>query len=401
MAEITLNVKMLGGFSITYNGQEVVLGRNKNAKFIKVLQIVWLAGERGISRGQLVSRIYSDQELLTNLSNSINNLFYQMRKQMVKSGLPDYEYIVKKDSLFVIDDKTEIITDVGRFIEAYAKAEQASDIENKLEYCLKAFDLYAGELLPENAGEVYVITDSALLHKRYKRLVDWLGNYYKEHNNYQKMYNIYEKAAGIYPADDFQAGEIDALVSREMYKEAYELYDKTVRYYKEELGIVPTEKLAECYNRMNDHLSSGERRLSDIQEEIKSLRRERKGAYYCSYPGFVDCYHLLSRTMERSGQSIFIMLCTLTDYSGKPIYNREKLKKRSEELNEIIQYTLRYGDAYCKYSDSQFLILLTGSPYEGADVVAERIVKKIKEKIGYKVTINCSAASIAELPEVK
>ena len=400
MAEITLHVRMLGGFSITWDGKEVVLGRNKSAKFIKVLQIVWLAGDRGISKGQLISRIYTDRELLTNLSNSINNLFYQMRKQMVKSGLPDYEYVVKKDSMFMIDEKTEIITDVALFIKAFGKAERASDTEEKLKFYTEAFNLYLGELLPENAGEVQVITDSALLHKRYEKVINWLGHYYKEQKNYPKMYSIYDRAASIYPADDWQAGQIDSLVCREMYKDAYDLYDKTVRYYKEELGIQPTEKLADCYNRMTDHLSTGEKRLSDIQEEMISLRTERSGAYFCSYPGFVDCYHLLSRTMERSGQSIYVMLCTLTDYNGKPIANREKLKLRSDELKEIIRISLRFGDAYCKYSDSQYLILLTGSPYEGADVVAARIVKKIKETIGYKVTINCSAASIAKLPEL-
>lgn len=401
MAEITLNVRMLGGFSITYDGREVVLGRNKSAKFIKVLQIVWLAGDRGISKGQLVSRIYSDQELLTNLSNSLNNLFYQMRKQMVKSGLPDYEYVVKKDSMFMIDEKTEIITDVGLFIDFCSKGDRASDTEEKLANYIKAFDIYIGELLPENASEVQVITDSTLLHKRYSKVVQWLGDYYKEQKNYPQMYRIYEKAARIYPADDWQAGQIDSLVCREMYKDAYDLYDKTVRYYKEELGIQPTERLAECYNRMNDHLSSGDRRLSDIQEEIVTLRSDRKGAYYCSYPGFVDCYHLLCRTMERSGQSIYLMLCTLTDYNGKPIANRDKLKLRSDELQEVIKYSLRYGDAFCKYSDSQYLILLTGLPYEAADIVSSRIVKRLKETIGYKVTINCSAASIAELPEQK
>jgi tetratricopeptide (TPR) repeat protein len=228
---------MLGGFSITHDGREVVLGRNKSAKFIKVLQIVWLAGDRGISKGQLVSRIYSDQELLTNLSNSLNNLFYQMRKQMVKSGLPDYEYVVKKDSMFMIDEKTEIITDVGLFIDFCSKGDRASDTEEKLAYYIKAFDIYIGELLPENASEVQVITDSALLHKRYARVVQWLGDYYKDQKNYPQMYRIYEKAAKIYPADDWQAGQIDSLVSREMYKDAYDLYDKTVRYYKEELGI--------------------------------------------------------------------------------------------------------------------------------------------------------------------
>ncbi|MCR4901265.1 MAG: hypothetical protein K6A23_00285 [Butyrivibrio sp.] len=396
MAEITLYVKMLGSFSITWNDKEIVLGRNKSAKFIKVLQIVWLAGEKGITKGQLVSRIYSDQEILTNLSNSINNLFYQMRKQMIKSGLPDYDYIVKKDSVFYIDDKTEIITDVWQFINAYSMAERADSEELKLKWYTRAFDIYVGELLPENAGELHVVTDSTLLKKRYKKVISWLGQYYKNQKRFADMYKIYERAALIYPDEDYQEGELEALIKRDMFKEAYELYDKTSRYYKEELGIEPSETMTAYYNSMSEHFNNGEKRIEDIKNEIVSLRPDKEGAYYCSYPGFVDCYHMMARTMERSGQSVYVMLCTLKDYMGNSFNNKDKLKIRSDELNEIIKGTLRYGDVYCRYSDSQYLILLSGSPGEGTEIVRERIRKKIIEKIGYKISVTFSAASIVE-----
>ena len=40
-----LTVRMLGGFSLSYQGEEIVLGRNTTAKFVQLLQLLWLRGE--------------------------------------------------------------------------------------------------------------------------------------------------------------------------------------------------------------------------------------------------------------------------------------------------------------------------------------------------------------------
>ena len=36
----TLTVRMLGGFSLSYQGEEIVLGRNTTAKFVQLLQLL-------------------------------------------------------------------------------------------------------------------------------------------------------------------------------------------------------------------------------------------------------------------------------------------------------------------------------------------------------------------------
>ena len=83
----TLTVRMLGGFSLSYQGEEIVLGRNTTAKFVQLLQLLWLLGDKGISKQQIVRCLYEDDEL-SNPNNSFNNLIFQMRKQMVAAGLP-------------------------------------------------------------------------------------------------------------------------------------------------------------------------------------------------------------------------------------------------------------------------------------------------------------------------
>ena len=94
-----LQVRLLGKFSLIYDGKEVTPGRNNASKFTQLLQIVWLQGDKGVYKDELISALYGEEETL-NISNSFNNLLYQMRKQMVAAGLPAQSYVKKHKKMF-------------------------------------------------------------------------------------------------------------------------------------------------------------------------------------------------------------------------------------------------------------------------------------------------------------
>ena len=122
-------------------------------------------------------------------------------------------------------------------------------------------------------------------------------------------------------------------------------------------------------------------------------------AYYCSYPCFADVYHIFSQNMERTGQPICLMLCTLVDYEGKVIQNSEKRKARSEYLKQAIGQSLRRGDAYTRYSCSQYLILLVGISQEDCVMIYRRIHRKFRELAGPRAEFSYYVTSLEELPE--
>lgn len=101
--------------------------------------------------------------------------------------------------------------------------------------------------------------------------------------------------------------------------------------------------------------------------------------------------------MERTGRSIFLMLCTVVDYEGKMIQNQEKLKVRSEALKEAIYKSLRQGDAYTKYNNSQYLVLLVGTRQEDCDIIYRRILRKLKELAGTRAEFKYNVVSLADL----
>ncbi|MCR5101816.1 MAG: bacterial transcriptional activator domain-containing protein [Butyrivibrio sp.] len=391
---------MLGNFVVRYQGKEVVLGRNTTSKFVQILQIVWLSGKDGISKELLIKSLY-DVESQANINNSFNNVIYQMRRQMIKAGLPDRNYIKKKGGVFYTDENIDIKVDVLDFKELCYQAEKETDEEKKYDMYMEALALYKGDLLPDLNTEIWVITESAQLEKMFKEAVSYAGAYARKDKSYDIMYRIYTKAAEIHPDQYWQVDQIDALILMGYFKEANSLYDKTVRFYSDEMGIPISEKMLECYERMSEKIVNEPGKITEIQSDIRQKNRpeEKDLAYNCSYPGFIDAYHVLCRNMERSGYSVFMMLCTIVDYEGKVIQNEEKLKQRSEALKKAIAVTLRQGDTYTKYSESQYLILLVGTSQEDCEIIYKRLVNKLKEIAGTRVELKYNVVSLAELEQ--
>jgi DNA-binding SARP family transcriptional activator len=397
-----LQVNMFGGLAITYEGKNVSIGKNKTAKYIQLLEIVWLAGEAGIQKDQLTGILY-DREEQSNLSNSFNNLIYQMHKQMDRAGLPELDYVVNKDGVFFTDENVVIDSDVLRFKDNIVKARQQENEADSIPYYKAAFDEYRAEILPELATAEWLIIRSVQLQKMYAESVIALGSYYEERKDFEEMHHVFKKAAELYPDDEWQIGEINALIGMEAFKEAYAVYDETVRYYTDELGVTPSNDLLECYEKMSRQITNVPGKILQIRDGILEHRGavsdNDEGAYDCSFPSFIDAYHILSRNMERSGQSVYMMLLNIVDYEGKKITNQAKLETRAKLLQEAISLTLRQGDTYCKYSASQYLLLLVGTNKESCKTVYRRLLNKFKLLAGPRTELEYSVVSLADLPD--
>ena len=356
-----LQVNMFGGLAITYEGKNISIG------------------------------------------NSFNNLIYQLHKQIKKSGLPDHDYVVNRDGIFFADDSIELDSDVLRFVHNIEAARATDDETEMISLYRAAFDEYRAEVLPELATQEWLIIKSVQSQKMYAEAVVALGSYYEKKKYYETMHRIYKKAAELYPDDEWQIGEINALIGMESFKEAYAVYDETVRYYTDELGVTPSNDLLECYDKMSRQITNTPGKILQIRDGILEHRGavagDDDGAYDCSFPSFIDAYHILSRNMERSGQSVYMMLLNIVDYEGKRITNAAKLETRAKLLQEAIALTLRQGDTFCKYSASQFLLLLVGTNKESCKTVYRRLLNKFKLLAGPRTELEYSVVSLADLPD--
>ena len=374
-----LVLKMLGGYTLTYGEKPIILGRGNLTKSVQLLQLLLLHVDTGIAKEELVQALYDWEDVL-DTNNSLNSMIYRLKNQLVMAGMPKEDYISIKNGICKWTGSMPVQVDVVDF-ENYLAAVKDADKEKKRELLEQAMALYRGELLPPLSNELWVTVESVRLKKLYMSCVLQLCEILEERQEYAQMYAIYKKAAEMYPFDEWQEKQIDTLQKMERFDEAFKIYQDTVRLYSEELGAPPSLKMRELLQKMNGKLLNSENDFLKIQSRLRE-EEWKNGAYDCAYPSFVDTYRLMCRIAERSRQSIHLMVCRLyCEAAGSKPGKSEGLL-----LGRVIGSSLRRGDAYTRYSESQYLILLSSASKESFEMIFQRIAEKFETE---KEDANC------------
>lgn len=390
-AKLVLN--MLGGYTLTYDDKPITLGRGNLTKSVQLLQLLLLHIQNGIAKEELVQALY-DWEDVTDTNNSLNSMIYRLKNQLAAAGMPKEDYISIKNGICRWSGSMPVEIDVVSF-ENYVNQAAEAKADEKRELLKNAVALYRGEFLPQLSNELWVTVESVRLKKMYVSSVQQLGEILEKDQEYQQMYDMYKHASTLYPFDEWQEKEIDTLQKMERYDEAFRIYQETVRLYSEELGAPPSARMRELLRKMNGKLLNSENDFLKIQARLKE-EGNRSGAYFCAYPSFVDTYRLMCRTIERSGQSVYLMACSV--FYENPSAKTDK--KAEEILGKCIEKVLRRGDVYTRYSGSQYLILLPTAQRENCDMIFERIERQFeKENKNRDCWVEYEVTEIIDFPE--
>lgn len=398
-----LRVRMFGGFALEYAGSPVTFSRSSSTKFIQLLQLLLLSQTQGVPKRQLIDSLYAWDEG-ANKNKNLNNVIYRLKKQLVSAGLPDEDYITLENGVCRFVSSFPVEVDVVAF-DRYAEeawtvtGSEPEDKKRRKELMQRAEELYNGEFLPEFSTELWVIEKNLFLKKQYRTVILELGNCYHEAGDYKSERALYQKAAKIYPYDEWQAKEMDCLLSMKEYKQMYEVYEKTAQVYCEDMGVPPGEEYLERLRMMESHMTHPVGNFEEIKKNLREM--ETGGAYYCHYPSFLDSCHLLARLTERNGRSIFLLLCGLTEKNGQEIIDRDKLEEQMHRLKKVIQTTLRRGDLYTRYSRSQYLVILVGTAQENCSTAFSRIERNWKKEPGSRGRLSYSVASLLQITETE
>lgn len=388
-----MHVSMLGGMAIDYGGRLLTFPRSSSSKFMQLLALLLLSGQKGIAKSELIGSLYNGEDGI-NLNRNLNNVIYRLKKQLVSAGFPEEEYIILENGRVYFSSSFPQEVDVIRFQEAVLNARTASAevCRNLLE---GALHLYSGEVLPEYAAELWAIQKRQECKNLYMEAVQNLGELLKKAGDIKGARELYRRAAKIYPFDDWQVMEMDCLIVMKEFNEAYTVYNETAKKYSEELGLPPGEELLARLHAMEKQMLHPVGSFSEIRKLLD--QGESGGPYYCYYPSFLDSCQILARIAERSGISIYLLLCTLTEKSGKEFTDGEKLEAQMEKLKNVIGKTFRKGDLYTRYSKSQFLVILNGTEMENSIQAFDRLLSMWKAEEGAGGNISYSLESLLNL----
>lgn len=399
MSDKLLEAKMFGVFTLVYDGREIVLDRNSVSKTTQLLQILLLHVEEGISKAALADALYG-RGGVENPNSSLNNTIFRLRRQLRAAGLPaDSNYVNICGGMCSWDGNIPVQLDILAFEKLAALAGEVQDEAQKAELCRRACSIYTGEFLPNMIGEDWVAVRNVRYRDMYFDCVNMLCRWFRAQEKYSEGYEVAKAAAAIYPFENWQVWEIDFLTAMDRYKEAMEVYESTSRLMFDELGLAPSREMMSRFRMIGEKVSQPLEAIDDICCRLREKERIR-GAYYCTFPSFIDIYHVFSRMMKRNGISIYIMLCTLKDGDGQADGSDERCREASDILNRVIQRSLRRDDFYTKYNHAQYLVMLLEINKESCKLVSDRILRSFRQEARKGFNVDFYVASIAEvLPE--
>ena len=370
----TLIVTMMGGFSLRYNGREISLGNLSGLQMVQFLQLLLHYRSQGVSRDMAKSVLFGDRDV-DDVSHSIRNIIYNLRKKLRELGLPESQYVIKRGGVYFWTDEIPVKEDASEFDEAFDRAMEAEDDE-RLPALTNACYKYKGRFLYGNDSAVWIVQEGERYREMFGDCVSELVAILRDDHKYKMMQDVGIYATKVDPFSEWEIVTLEAMSGLGKFDKTESFYRQTVDAYTAEYGGRTNTYVREFVNRMGLKLVVNNESLEEIQKKIGNSGEFDARGYYCSLPAFQEIYRMTERMMERAGDKIFLMLCTILDSKGNPMREGPRLEELSERLRETIVTTVRRTDTVTRYGKGQYLVLLINISYEDCSTVANRINAK-------------------------
>lgn len=378
----TIYINTLGGFSIKVEDQEINDNNNQSKKPWHLLEYLAIYQKRDIRPNELINSIWGDAPGI-NPGGGLKTLIFRSRKLLEPLGLPPHRILVQQKGSYAWTRDYPTVLDLDQFESiCHMAINRTEDEDEALSLCYQGISLYRGDVLPKSEYESWVIPISAYYHSLYQKLICKTVELLLKKQDFSQITSICRTAVGIEPFDEaFRYHLIYSLYRDGHTTQAMEEYNHTIDLFYREFSISPTAHFKDLYKTIRCKEQGINTNLDSIQEALGE--KASTGAFYCEYPVFQDLFQLESRTIERTGDSIYLCLLTISDLNSR-VPKPFVLNKAMEHLNHSIQCSLRCSDVYTRYSISQYLILLPTVSMEKGRMVLNRILSHFRKQYNRK-----------------
>ena len=389
-ADNKLHVRMFGGFSMTYNGVDIVDRLQGKSQFSLLMQVLIHNRKNGASRNFIIQTLFEDRDV-EDVSHSIRNIVYSAKKKLRGFGLPDVPYITQKKNVYYWTDAIEVEEDCAVFEEHVTAARALEDKRERLAALIDAARLYTGKFLPNMERVVWINTEAERIRALFRDCAGEACRLATELQYFRELSEISVYAASVDPFSEWEVYTVKALVALNKFDDAEAFYNKAVDSYILEFGSKSTEYVREVIKDMSVYMAYQHEDIEQIKTKLKEKEEPDRGGYYCTFPVFQELYRTVERVLARSGDHVFLMVCTIVDGKGNPMYEGSRLDELSERLADAIVRSVRHSDTVTKYGKGQYLVLLFDTTEENCQVVENRINRNFvigRQRIGLDYSVS-------------
>ncbi len=376
MTDSVLHIQMLGGFSLKKDGVEITDSDNRMRKVWLLLGYL-IYRRAPVSSDEIISLLWRDDEELSNPAGALKTMLYRVRTLL--NGLGETagkNLILRRENGYIWNRGIPCVLDVVELDELNSKAAAEPDDETRLALQRRILELYHGDFLPKLASEAWVMPISAYYHRLYLDVLSQVLPRLEEKNDWEEVGALCNAALKVEPyEEEIYCHLMKAYLAQGAPDAAAALYENMSDLLFSHFGVLPSDEARGLYRRASaaraDNLSA-----VNVSNARDLLREDEppEGALFCEYDFFRFFYQALSRAIIRSGDSIHIILMTVTGKNGAELARRSR-DRAAENLKQLLVNHLRQGDIITQCSSAQFMILLPQANYENSCMVCDRLVR--------------------------
>lgn len=367
MADI--EIKMLGKFEILMDGKPVLAALATSRKATMLVQYLVLQNGERVTHKDLTDTLWNG-ERSTNPDMALRAIMHRFRNMIDDEGLTELQdCILTSRGYYQWNPNLDCRVDVFEMEALMEEARRQLSPAAAVARYERVLELYTGRLLPQTSLESWVETRSLSLHVMYRSALFQVLEACKRKGENMRIVSLCRRAIELDPYEERLYLEmIQALEALGRHEEAVEMTRRGNAMGCLHHTVEP-ERIGAVSRQSRQADRNLETEITHLAEEL--AEDEGTGAVFCTYENFRQIYQLQRGVQSRYGIPIYLALVTMT-----PAQNNDPAENNAmmDSLGELIRANLRRCDAVASYSDSQYVLMISGnSSAENGNTPLERI----------------------------
>ena len=364
----TIEIKMLGEFEIRVNGKPVLAQLAQSRKATALVQYLVLQRGERVPHKILTDTLWAG-ERSTNPDMALRAILHRFRNMIEAEGLTELQgCIITSRGCYQWNPHLDCSVDVFEVNDLSERARQEDDPEVRARLYEQIVELYSGRLLPQSASEPWVEGVSVRLHGQYRTAMLSLLELCKKWGETDRIITLCTRALELDPYEErLYLEEIVALETLGRHGEAQDLARRGNAMGCLHHAIEPG-RAGSAYRQMRQADRNMESEVSKLMAALPDT--ENTGAILCDFETFKEIYRVQRGVQVRYSLPVFLAIVTIA-----PGQNAEPAETEAmmEQLGDLIHTSLRQCDVAARYTDTQYVLMISGSAVETGSSPLERI----------------------------
>lgn len=364
----TIEIKMLGDFQILVNGKPVLAQLAQSRKATALVQYLVLQRGERVSHKVLTDTLWAG-ERSTNPDMALRAILHRFRNMIEAEGLPELKNcIVTNRGSYQWNMALDCSVDVFEVNDLSERARREDDPEKRAQLYEQIVALYRGRLLPQSASESWVEGVSVRLHGQYRTAILSLLELLKKWGESSRIVDLCTRALELDPYEErLYLEQIVALETMGRHDDARDVARRGSAMGCLHHAIEPG-RAGSAYRQMRQADRNMESEVSKLLNALPDT--ENTGAILCDFDTFKEIYRVQRGVQVRYGLPVFLAIITVAP--GQDAEPAETVAM-VDRLGELIHSSLRQCDVAARYTEMQYVVMLSGSAAETGSSPLERI----------------------------